>query len=150
MHPRKYLNLFLPLAVLSLALFVAGCPVKDPYRAAIKGSDDVSTGVHEAVVTISKLYSQGVADDAYKVAAAHYLDEITNCNMTFRKSVVTTHASGQAGAQAFLPIADSFVSCARQALPPTGPAQGALKAVDSAINGISLAISSAKGGKVGP
>lgn len=130
--------------VVALALVLMGC--KDsPYTAALKGSDDVAAGVHESIVAVGKLYSQGTVDDAYKVAAGHYLDVVTDCNMGFRKSVVTAHAAGQTGIQAFLPIADSFVVCTQKAVKPTGTTQNVLHAVDTAINGISVAISNAKG-----
>ncbi len=123
-----------------------GCP-KDPYRAAIKGSDDVSNGVHSAVVAIGKLYSQGVADDNYKAGASFYLNVITDCNMGFRKSVVDAHKSGAIGAQSYLPLADAFVSCGRRVVPPKGPGQNYLQAVDTSINAIELAVASSKGGK---
>lgn len=141
----RFKYLVLTLLLVSSSLFITGCP-KDPYTAALKGSDDVAAGVHQSIVTIGKLYSQGVADDAYKAAAGHYLGIVTDCNMSFRKSVVDVHNAGQVGVAAFLPIADSFVSCTQKALPPGGPSS-ALKAVDSAINGVKLAIASAKGGK---
>lgn len=149
LYLQKHLkHLLLPLVVAAVVFTTAGCP-KDPYMAAIKGSDDVAEGVHQSVATIGKLYSEGApgVDDAYKVSAGHYLDVITDCNMGFRKSVVTAHNSGLVAKQAFLPIADSFVTCTQKALPPGGATQSALKAVDSAIKGISLAISNAKGGK---
>lgn len=136
-------------AVLALALTFIGCP-KDPYSAAIKGSDDVAEGVHQSVVAVGKLYSQGTVDDAYKVTAGHYLDVVTDCNMSFRKSAVTAHAAGQVGVQAYLPLADSFVQCTQKAIKPTGTAQNILHALDTAINGVSAAIANAKGGKVGP
>lgn len=142
-------GLILAIAVACMMTQAIGCP-KDPYRAALQGSDGVSNGVHEAIVTIGNLYSQGVASDSYKVAAARYLDGITDCNMIFRKTVVQTHNAGQTGAAAFLPIANAFVTCTEKQVPPSGPADNVLKVVETAINGISLAIQNAKGGTPQP
>lgn len=144
-HRRQLQSLLL----LPLLLLLSGCP-KDPYRAALQGSDGVANGVHSSVLTISQLYSKGVASDSYKAEAAKYLDAITDCNMSFRKAVVSAHTSGQKGVPAYLLVADSFVKCTQQAVPPTASnadLSNALKAVDAAISGVSLAISNAKGGK---
>lgn len=134
--------------VLLLAVFVAGCP-KDPYRAAIQGSADVSNAVSAAIKITGSYYSGGLFNDAQKATAAKYFTIVTDCNMTFRKSVTDVHNAGQTGVSAFLPIADGFVTCVKNSAPVVDDPKvsGVLKAVDTAINGISLAISSAKGGK---
>jgi hypothetical protein len=69
--------------------------------------------------------------------------------MTFRKSVTDVHNAGQTGIQAFLPIADGFVNCVRTSAPMSSDPKVAnvLQAVDTAINGISAAVASAKGAK---
>lgn len=135
-------------AVLFSVLLLSGCP-KDPYRAAVSGSDDVAQGVGSAIKITAAYYSTGTFNDAQKAKAAQYLTVVTDCNITFRKAVVDVHNAGQVGVSAFLPIADGFVTCVNNSAPLSGdPAvQNALKAVDSAIRGISLAIASAKGVK---
>lgn len=134
--------------ILALALVISGCP-KDPYRAAIQGSADVSNAVHAGVKITASYYSSGTLNDSQKATAAKYFTVVTDCNMAFRKSVIATHTAGLTGVQAFLPIADSFVSCVKNSAPVASDPQVAniLKATDTAINGISLAIASAKGGK---
>lgn len=131
--------------VLFLAVFVAGCP-KDPYRAAIQGSSDVSQAVSSAIKITSSYYSTGVFGDAQKATAAKYFTVVTDCNMSFRKAVTDVHNAGQTGVSAFLPIADSFVKCVKDSAPATSDSklENVLKTVDTTINGISLAVSSAK------
>jgi len=128
------------------ALLLAGCTT-DPYRAAIKGSSDVSQAVGSAIKITASYYSTGVFSDGQKATAAKYFTIVTDCNLTFRKSVVDVHNAGKTGVQAFLPIADGFVSCVRNSAPVVSDQKvsNVLKAVDAAINGISLAISNAKG-----
>jgi len=141
-------RLSLSIATVLLAVGLAGCP-KDPYRASIQGSSDVSQAVSSAVKITASYYSAGTINDAKKAQVAGVLDTVTNCNMTFRKAAVDAHNAGQSGVSAFLPIADSFVHCAQIApqvkADPT--AANILKAVDTAINGVEVAVASAKGAK---
>lgn len=133
--------------VLILSLALTGC-VKDPYRAAIQGSSDVSQAVSSAIKITASYYSTGTFNDQQKAAAAMYFNIVTVCNMTFRKAVVDVHNAGQTGVQAFLPIADSFVNCVRTQTPVanTDPkVANVLKAVDTAISGVEAAVSAAKG-----
>ena len=140
---RKFQSLFVV-----AALLLAGC-TQDPYRAAIKASSDVSQAVSSAIKITASYYSAGTINDAKKAQVAGILNIVTDCNMSFRKSVVATHTAGQTGITAFLPIANSFVQCA-QISPQvmTDPtASNILKAVDTAIHGVSVAIANAKGAK---
>jgi len=132
--------------VVVVVLLLSGCP-KDPYRAAIQGSDDVASAVHASIQVTAGYYSNGTFSDAQKATAAKYFTIVTDCNLSFRKSVVAAHNSGQTVASAFLPVADSFVTCVKNSAPVGADPKisGVLQAVDTAINGISLAISSAKG-----
>ena len=139
LRQRKFLSVFLTCA---LAVSLAGCP-KDPYRAAIQGSDDVSQAVHSAIKITASYYAAGTFNDAQKAAAATYFTIVTDCNMTFRKAATGVHNAGQTGVGAFLPIADSFVACAKTSVSDP-KVSNVLKAVDTAINGISLAVQSAK------
>ena len=134
--------------VLTLASMGVGCP-KDPYRASIQGSADVSQAVSSAVKITASYYSTGKLSDQKKVTVAGVLNTVTDCNMTFRKAVVDAHNAGLVGISAYLPIADSFVRCAEvspQVLADPNAAN-ILKAVDTAIRGVSLAVASAKGVK---
>src|SRR6266478_2356753 len=134
------------LLLLLLLLFLSGCP-KDAYRASVQGSADVSQAVSSAIKITTAYYANGTINDGAKATVAKYLTIVTDCNMTFRKAVVDTHNAGQIGAGAFLPIANSFVTCAQGSAPVIGnvAVQNYLKAVETAINGIALAVQSAKG-----
>jgi len=132
--------------LLPLVLLLSGCP-KDPYTASLRGSADVSQAVSSAIKITASYYSTGKIDDAKKAKVAGVLNIVTDCNMTFRKAVVDTHNAGLTGVSSFLPIADSFVHCAEMA--PQVKADTSmfniLKTVDTAINGVSLAVASSKG-----
>jgi hypothetical protein len=132
--------------VLVLSLLSSGCP-KDPYRAAIQGSADVSQAVSSAIKITTAYYSNGTINDGQKATVAKYLTIVTDCNMTFRKAVVEAHTAGATGASAYLPVANSFVVCAQSSAPAIGNStvQNYLKAVETAISGIGLAVQSAKG-----
>jgi hypothetical protein len=140
----------IPAIVLVIAIAVSlsafGCP-KDPYRAAIQGSSDVSQAVSSAVKITASYYTAGTINDAKKAQVAGVLNLVTDCNMTFRKAVTDVHNTGQTGVIAFLPVADSFVHCAQVSpqvmADPT--AANILKAVDTAINGVAVAVANAKG-----
>src|SRR6266403_284474 len=82
------------LLLLPLLLLLNGCP-KDPYRAAVQGSDDVSQAVGSAIKITASYYSAGTFSDGQKAFAARYLTVVTDCNITFRKAVVDVHNSGQ-------------------------------------------------------
>src|SRR5216684_2866007 len=97
--------------VLTVMLGMSGCP-KDPYRASIQGSADVSQAVSSAVKITASYYSIGKLNDVRKNQIASVLNTVTDCNMTFRKAVVDVHNAGLVGVSAYLPIADSFVHCA--------------------------------------
>lgn len=144
MYPtRKWRSLLLlPLLLLS------SCS-KDPYTVAIKGSSDVSQAVSSAIKITASYYAAGTFNDNQKATAARYLNIVTDCNMAFRKAVTDVHNAGQTGIQAFLPIANSFVGCVKNSAPITADpsVRTVLQAVDTAIQGVSLAISSAKGGQ---
>lgn len=140
---RKLLTLTL---VIIASIGLAGCP-QDPYRAAIRGSADVSEAVSSGIKITASYYSSGTFNDSQKAAAAKYFTIVTDCNMTFRKAVVDVHNAGLTGVSAYLPIADSFVACTQNAAPADSKVQVALKAIDTAIRGISVAVANAKGGK---
>jgi hypothetical protein len=144
-HRRSRILLALPLL---LILSGVGCP-KDPYRASLQGSDDVSNGVKSAIKISASYYTSHAINDTQKAAVAGFLTTVTQCNMTFRASVIAEHNAKQVGIAAFLPIADSFVTCAeaQKSIMSDSKIYNILKAVDTAINGVSLAVASAKGGQ---
>ena len=140
----------LVLLVVPLLLLVSGCPLgSDPYRASIKGSSDVSQAVSSAIKITAQYYAVGTFNDGQKATAAKYFTIVTDCNFTFRHAVVDVHNAGQTGVSAFLPIADSFVLCVQNSAPVSADptVQNVLKATDSAIKGIAVAVASAKGAK---
>jgi hypothetical protein len=145
---RKILSATLLLSVACFATLGVGCP-KDPYRASLQGSDDVSSAVHSAVKISATYYQAGTISDSQKATVANFLVTVTNCNMKFRGAAVTAHNAGQVGVSAFLPIADSFVQCAEadRSVMSDLKIYNILKAVDAGINGVSLAVASAKGGQ---
>jgi hypothetical protein len=126
-------------------LMTAGCP-KDPYRASIQGSKEVSDGVAAAITITSSYYTSSAINDSQKAAIGNFLNTVTDCNIKFRASVVAAHNAGQTGISAFLPIADSFVQCAEvnRSVMSDLKVYNILKAVDTAINGVALAVASAK------
>jgi hypothetical protein len=144
---RRLRLLAVPL-LLTLALLSSGCP-KDPYRAEIQGSSDVSQAVSSAIKITASYYAAGTFDDSQKATAAKYFTVVTDCNMVFRKTATAAHNAGQTLPAAFLPIADGFVNCVRTSAPLSNDIKvtNVLKAVDTAINGISAAVASAKGAK---
>lgn len=138
-------------AVMVLAVAMAGCP-KDPYRAALAGSDDVASAVKSAITITTSYYGTGKLNDAEKKTVADYLNNVTDANMTFRHGIVAAHTSGTTGNAAYLALAQQFVNAV-----PTDPTAfhyysadsqqkfaTVLGAVKTAINGISLAIQQAK------
>ena len=131
-----------------LILSLSGCS-QDPYTTSLKGSAGVADAVHGAIKITVSYYSTGKLNDQKKAQVAGVLNIVTDCNMTFRKSVVDAHNAGLTGVESFLPIADGFVHCAQMAPQvKTDPAVfNILKSVDTAINGVSLAVASAKGKK---
>lgn len=145
-HRRQLLRLSFLVLFCPLILSLSGCP-KDPYTASLKGSADVSNAVHEAIKVTASYYSTGKLNDAKKAQVAGVLNIVTDCNMTFRKAVVDAHNAGLTGVESFLPIANGFVSCAQATPQATNDpnVKDILKAVSTAIDGVSLAIASAKG-----
>ena len=141
-------SIYRTLAVLLVVFSMSGCP-KDPYRASIQGSSDVSQAVSSAVKITANYYTAGTINDAKKAQVGAVLDTVTNCNMIFRKAATDTHNAGQVGVAAFLPIADAFVHCAQISpqMKADVTASNILKAVDTAINGVEVAVAGAKGGK---
>jgi hypothetical protein len=134
------------LVLLPLVLLLSGCP-KDPYRASLQGSADVSQAVSSAIKISVSYYGTGKLNDVKKNQIASVLNTVTDCNMTFRRAVVDAHNAGLTGATSFLPIADSFVHCAEMTpqVKQDPNVFNILKAVDTAIRGVGLAVASSKG-----
>jgi hypothetical protein len=144
-------RLSLSIVTILLAVGLAGCP-KDPYRAALAGSDDVASAVHSAITITTSYYGTGKLNDAEKATIAGYLNSVTDANMKFRHGVEAAHTSGATGNAAYLNLAQDFINAV-----PTDPTAfryfsadsqqkfaTVLGAVKTAINGISLALQRAK------
>jgi len=138
--------------IVLIALAFAGCP-KDPYRASIQGSYDVAESVHSATVIATSYYANGLVNDQERDTLANVLKVVTNANMVFRKCAVDAHTLNSKGL-AFVACADVFTSqVSTLNLASIGfkdpKAQAAISkyilAVKAAIDGIGLAIQSAKG-----
>ena len=138
--------------LLGMALVLSGCP-KNPYDAAIKGSDDVAQAVSKAIPFIAQYYSAGKLTDQEKSTAASYLMTVTILNQTFRKNVNAAHAAGATGPAAYAAIAQAFVDAV-----PTDPRafhynsvdaqtkfNEVLGAVKTVLDGIVLVIQRSKG-----
>jgi hypothetical protein len=134
-----------------LAIAFAGCP-KDPYRAALAGSDDVASAVHSAIKVTTDYYGTGKLNDAEKAIIAGYLNSVTDANMKFRHGAEEAHTTGVTGNAAYLALAQDFVNAV-----PADPTAFryfsadsqkkfavVLGAVKTAISGITLAIQQAK------
>jgi hypothetical protein len=110
---------------LGLAVALSGCP-KDPYRAAIQGSDDVAQAVSAAIPFIAQYYSAGKLNDQEKAQAAGYLQSVTQANQTFRHAVVAAHTSGVKGNASYVALAQAFVNSV-----PTDPRAFNYKSTDA-------------------
>lgn len=134
-------------SLILVVLLATGC-VKDPYRASMQGSADVSQAVSSAIKLTGDYYATGKFSDGQKAVAAQYFTVVTDCNMAFRKTITDVHNSGATGVQAFLPVADTFVQCVQTSAPISADpkVENVLIAVDTAIKGVATAVSSAKGG----
>jgi hypothetical protein len=152
MNRRKFAQVSFVVA-LALWLSAFGCP-KDPYRASIKASDDVSQAVSKAIPFIGEYYTAGKLTDEEKANAAGYLTLVTTGNQTFRKNVNAAHAAGATGPAAYVAIAQAFVNSV-----PTDPLAFRYKSVDaqnkfkevlgavkSILDGIVLVIQNSKAG----
>jgi hypothetical protein len=136
-----------------LVLSASGCP-KEPYRAALSGSDSVAASVHAAIDITSQYYSSNLVNDQEKKVVGEALQVVTESNMTFRSCATAYHNSGALGKSPYLACASSFVLKTASFDPTTFGFKNAkaqadlsnyLKAVKTAIDGVSLAVQSAKG-----
>lgn len=148
----RYIRVSKIATIIALAVVLSACP-KDPYRAAIQGSDDVASSVSAAVKIATSYYGSALIDDQEKAQVADYLNLVTNGNMAFRHCVVAAHTAQVGGATAYVACADAFITQVRNVNPSTfhfkNPKSQAelsnyLQAVATAINGISLAIENSK------
>lgn len=148
---KRSLAIFLALAV--ILSFSTGCD--DAYRAAAKGSDDVSSAVDKAIKGTAELYSQQLIDKNEKDAVAHVLDKITDANIEFRGNVKKIHANATATKADYIAAASGFVQSGRTLLAngdlnvkntdAKKKLDAWLQAIQTGLDGVSLAIQQAKG-----
>jgi hypothetical protein len=143
----------LVLSVCLLVLFASGCP-KTPYRAALAGSDDVAASVHAAIDITAQYYTSSLVNDQEKQTVGAGLQAVTEGNLAFRDCVVNAHNAGQLNKAPYLACASAFVTRVSSFNPASFGFKSAkaqtdlgnyLKAVKTAIDGVSLAVQSAKG-----
>lgn len=141
------------IVLLAVVVSLSGCP-KDPYRASLQGSDDVSQAVASSIKIATKYYGLGKFTDAEKSAVAGILNTVTVSNMKFRHDAVALNATGKAvGKAEYVGLAQAFLNAI-----PDDASQLHYYSADSqklyyevvgplrtAINGIALAIQHAKG-----
>jgi hypothetical protein len=137
----------LALALLPLVLLLSGCP-KDPYTAAMAGSKDVSDAISAAIPVVHQLEVDKLITSAQQSDVLGYLTKVTEANQTFRTTVKQVHTTNAGNGPAqYLNAADVFVNAVKNQTVVNVPAklQPYLTAIDTAIKGIEIAISNAKG-----
>ena len=143
---------------LTLVLFLAMAQActKDPYTAAMQASLDVSNGVNDGITVVTQLEQDKLITQQETAAIAKYLGNLTVLNGKFRTSVKAVHSANPASTKAaYIPLAEAFVTSANDptflsAVHVVNPAaqakvQAFLTAINTALNGIQLAINAAKG-----
>lgn len=151
-HLQRVHVQILMVLLLAYASMGAGCP-KDPYRAALAGSDDVSQAVASGVKIATKYYSLGKFTDQQKAVAAQILTNVTEGNMKFRHGAVDLHNAGVVGKAQYVGLAQAFINSipedAAQLHYFSGDSQKlyyeVMGPLRTAVNGIALAIQNAKG-----
>lgn len=152
---RRYKVLLIAPLLLALVLAVSGCP-KDPYTASMAASLDVSNGVNDGITVITQLEQDKLITPQEGASVAVYLGNMTVLNGKFRVAVKSIHAANPTATKAqYIPAAQAFVQAAND---PTflsaihikdpiaqAKVQTFLTAINTALNGIQLAINSAKG-----
>lgn len=150
---RKRRLVIVPL--IALCLLAIGCP-KSAYRACLAASDDVASSVSAAIHITGTYYTDNLVNEDEKKTVGNYLTIVTEANMAFRRCAVAAHNAGSVGNNPYIDCAQAFEASASVADPasfgfknPKAQAELSvyLKAVQTAINGIGLAIQNAKGGK---
>ena len=143
------------LFLLLLVPLLSGCP-KDPYTAAMAASLDISNGVNDGLTVITQLEQDKLITQIETAKLATYLGNVTTLNGTFRTAVRSIHSANASSTKAaYIPAAQAFVTAASDpqtlaalhVVNPTADAkvQAVLTAINTALNGIQLAINSAKG-----
>jgi hypothetical protein len=152
---QRMVAVALLLLLAPLVLLTSGCP-KDPYTAAMAASLDISNGVNDGLTVITQLQQDKLITQAEMAKVATYLGNLTTLNGKFRTTVKSIHSANASSIKAaYIPAAEAFVTAASDpatlaALHVVNPAaeakiQAVLTAINTALNGIQLAINSAKG-----
>ena len=138
-----------------VAVSLAGCS-KDPYTAAMQASLNISNGVNDGITAITQLVQDKLITPQETAAIAGYLGNLTVLNGKFRTSCKSVHAANPASPKAaYIPLAEAFVTAANDptflnavhVVNPTAQekVQAVLTGINTALNGIQLAINAAKG-----
>lgn len=156
-HPMYRHKLAAVIILVLLPLLVAGCK-DDAYTAAAKSTKAISDSTKTGIDTVETLYTSQSdirIDRGERDAVLGVLNNVTDLNIQFRTQVKTLHANPATSKAQYLQVASGFVSSA-QALLNSGAlhvknpsAQAKLtsvfQAIQTALNGISIAIQNAKG-----
>lgn len=152
-HRQSRKPAFLAIALM-LAVCLSACS-KDPYTASMAASLDISNGVNDALTTLTALRQSDLITQAEMAQYATYLGNLTTLNGVFRTSVKTIHSNAAAPKSAYIAAASTFVVNANNptvlaALHVVNPqaqakVQTFMLAISTALNGIQVAISQAKG-----
>lgn len=151
MRRRK---IVIPVFMILLLLSMSSCS-RDPYTASMAASLDISNGVNDALTTLTALRQSDLITQAEMAQYATYLGNLTTLNGVFRTSVKTIHSNAAAPKSAYIAAASTFVVNANNptvlaALHVVNPqaqakVQTFMLAISTALNGIQVAISQAKG-----
>jgi hypothetical protein len=152
---RSIIPVMFILLMAGVVVALSGCP-KDPYTASMAASLDVSNGVNDGITVIGQLETDSLITRAEGAKIAGYLGNLTVLNGKFRTTVRSIHTANPVATKAaYIPAAQAFVSAANDptllaALHVVNPVaeqrvQAFLTAINTALNGIQLAINQAKG-----
>lgn len=152
---QRMVAVALLLLLAPLVLLTSGCP-KDPYTAAMAASLDISNGVNDGLTVITQLQQDKLLTQTEVSSIANYLSILTTLNGQFRTTVKSIHSANASSTKAaYIPAAQAFVTAASNpqvlsAIHVVNPiaqakVQAFMTAINTALNGIQLAINSAKG-----
>jgi len=135
--------------LLIACIFLAGCP-KDPYRAAIQGSDTVAQSVKSAIDIAVDVHAAGLISDNEFGSTLHIVDYFNTVNAEFLSAVKQIHASGETGPAKYLETAAIMVDKAQRLSSGGFPGisndkvRTALLTIKTAIDGVALSIQKAR------
>lgn len=113
------------------------------------GSKDVSDAISAAIPIVHEMQVDNLLSVPLQNEVLEYLAKATMANQSFRASVKQIHSSGNTGTAAYLNAAEVFLNAVQSQTFVNVPVklQPYLRAVYTAIHGIEVAVSNAKGTK---